>query len=70
VSTVLNRYEFSGYSTDGGDAVASVSISVPSFQGGLDVSTAFIENIRQFFAAQQNVAKVVVTKVETVTTDL
>lgn len=70
MSSVVNRYDFAGLPSGGGDPVASVSISVPSFQAGESVQSAFIEVIRDFFSEQQNVATVVVTKVETVLTSI
>lgn len=65
---VTNRYDISGFPAGGGDSVAYVSITPPSFQAGQEVAEEFLQSIRDFFAAQQNVASVVVTKVETVST--
>lgn len=68
MATVINRYEFEGLPAAGGDAVASVSVSPPSFQAGQAVTDAFLDHIRGFLAAQQGVAVVEVTRVETVST--
>lgn len=68
MATVINRYEFKGLPASGGDAVASVSISPPSFQAGQEVAAEFLDHVRAFIAAQQGVAVVEVTRVETVST--
>lgn len=68
VSAVTNRYDFAGFPAGGGDPIAYVSMSVPSFQAGASVGDDFIGVVRDFFATQQNVATVVITKVETVST--
>lgn len=70
MAVVINRYDFQGLPAGGGDPVATVSITPPSFQAGQVTVDAFLLNIREFLLAQQNVATVRVTRVETVTTEV
>lgn len=70
MATVINRYEIEGLPAAGGDAVASVTFSPPSFQAGQAVTDAFLDHVRAFIAAQQGVATVVVTQVATVTSQV
>jgi hypothetical protein len=68
MAAILNSIEFLGLPQGGGDPVASLSISPPSFQAGQQVGDEFIEYVKTFIAGQQNVASVRVTKFETVST--
>ncbi|MFI8301576.1 hypothetical protein ACIGCZ_37340 [Streptomyces nigra] len=68
MATVLNSIEFQGLPSGGGDPVAVLSISPPAFQAGQQVADDFIDYVKDFIAAQQNVASVRVTKFETVST--
>ncbi|KOG21814.1 hypothetical protein [Streptomyces viridochromogenes] len=68
MAAVLNSIEFQGLPEGGGDPVAVLSISPPSFQAGQQVTDEFIAYVEAFIAGQQNVASVKVTKFETVST--
>lgn len=68
MAAILNSIEFLGLPTGGGDPVALLSISPPTFQAGQEVTDEFIEYVTTFIATQQNVASVRVTKFETVST--
>ena len=70
MASVINRYDVYGIPHGGGDPVAYVSITPPSFQAGQAVNDAFLNHVRDFFAVQQGVETVSVTEVATVSTQI